>query len=63
VKRKRTIVYWAFNIDILGPWHKQLAERREARKVLSRKRVRAIEAAALSATRAKLPSGFRAILS
>ena len=63
MKRQRTIVYWAFNIDILGPRHEKLAERRKARKILSRKRLRAIEAAALIATKAKLPPGFRAMLS
>ena len=63
MKRQRTIVYWEFNIDILGPRHKKLAERRKARKVLSRKRLRLIEAAALLATKAKLPVGFRAMLS
>jgi hypothetical protein len=63
VKRQRTIVYWEFSIDIVGPRHEKLAERRKARKVLSRKRLREIEAAALTATRGKLPEGFRAILS
>jgi hypothetical protein len=63
VKRHRTIVYWEFNIDILGPRHETLAERRKARKILSRKRLRLIEAAALLATKAKLPPGFRATLS
>ena len=63
MKRQRTIVYWEFNIDILGPRHEKLAERRKARKILSRKRLRLIEAAALLATKAKLPAGFRAMLS
>jgi len=63
VKRQRTIVYWEFNIDILGPRHEKLAERRKARKILSRKRLRAIEQAALLATKNKLPAGFRAMLS
>lgn len=62
MKRKGTIVYWEFNIDILGPRHEALAERRKARKALS-KRLRQIERAALLATRAKLPAGFRAVLS
>jgi hypothetical protein len=63
VKRQRTIVYWEFNIDILGPRHEKLEERRMARKILSRKRLQAIERAALMAAKEKLPAGFRAILS
>jgi hypothetical protein len=63
VKHQRIIVYWEFNIDILGPRHEKLAERRKARKILSRKRLRDIEQAALLATKAKLPAGFSAIVS
>ena len=63
MKGQRTIVYWEFNIDILGPRHKTLAERRKARKILSRKRLRDIEQAALLATKAKLPAGFTATVS
>jgi hypothetical protein len=63
MKRQRTIVYWEFNIDILGPRHETLTERRKARKVLSKKRLREVEEAALIATNAKLPPGFRAMLS
>lgn len=63
MKRQRTIVYWEFSIDILGPWHEKLAERRKARKVLSRKRLRQIERAALLAAQAKLPPGFSTLLS
>jgi hypothetical protein len=63
VKRTRAIVYWEFNIDILGPRREKLAERRKARKVLSKGRLRKIEDAALIATKAKLPPGFRAMLS
>jgi hypothetical protein len=63
VKRKQTIVYWEFNIDILGPRHEKLTDRRKARKVLSRKRLLVIERAALLATRANLPSGFSATIS
>jgi hypothetical protein len=63
VKRQRIIVYWEFNIDILGPRLEKLAERRNARKILSRKRLRDIEQAALLATKAKLPAGFSAIVS
>lgn len=63
MKGQRIIVYWEFNIDILGPRHEKLSERRKARKVLSRKRLRTIEQAALLATKAKLPAGFKAIVS
>jgi hypothetical protein len=63
VKGQRIIVYWEFNIDILGPRHEKLAERRKARKVLSRKRLRDIEQAALIATKARLPAGFTATVS
>ena len=63
MKRQQTITYWEFNIDILGPRHEKISERRKARKILSRKRLRLIEAAALVAAKAKLPPGFRAILS
>ena len=62
MKRKQTIVYWEFNIDILGPRYEGLEERRKARKILS-KRLRQIEKAALLATKAGLPPGFRATLS
>ncbi len=62
MRRKQTVVYWEFNIDILGPRHEKLAERRKARKILSR-RLGQIERAALLATEARLPPGFRAILS
>jgi hypothetical protein len=63
VKRKRTIVYWEFTIDIFGPWRKELSDRREARKVLSRKRLRVIERAALLATKTHLPAAFTAKVS
>lgn len=63
MKLKQTIVYWEFNIDIIGPRHEKVRDRRKARKTLSRKRLRLIERAALIVTRAKLPPGFRAILS
>ena len=62
MRRKQTIVYWALNIDILGPRYEGLEERRKARRILS-KRLRQIERAALLATKVKLPPGFRAILS
>jgi hypothetical protein len=63
MKRQRIIVYWEFTIDILGPGHKSIAKRRKMRKVLSRKRLKVIEQAALLATKAKLPAGFTATLS
>jgi hypothetical protein len=63
VKRKRIIVYWEFTIDIFGPWRKELSDRRKTRKVLSRKRLRIIEQAALLATKNHLPTGFTAKLS
>ncbi len=63
MKRKRIIVYWEFTIDILGPGYKSIAKRRKMRKLLSRKRLRDIEQAALRATKAKLPAGFSATVS
>lgn len=63
MKRKRIIVYWEFTIDILGPGYKNVAKRRNVRKVLSRKRLRLIEQAALLVTKAKLPAGFTATVS
>jgi hypothetical protein len=47
MKDRQTIVYWEFNIDILGPRHGEVRERRKACKLLSKKRLREIEAAAL----------------
>jgi hypothetical protein len=63
VKRQQTITYWEFSIDILGPRYSRKSQRRAIHKVLSRKRLRDIEQAALLATKAKLPAGFRAMLS
>jgi hypothetical protein len=63
VKPKRTIVYWEFAIDIVGPRHRTKAQRQKAHKMLSRKRLREIEQAALLATKAQLPPGFRALVS
>jgi hypothetical protein len=63
VKRKSTIVYWEFTIDVVGPWHKKRAEREEVRKRLPKKRLKNIEQAAWLATKAKLPAGFTAVLS
>lgn len=62
MKRKQAIVYWAFNIDIFGPRYEAIRDRQNARKILL-KRLRKIERAALLATKAKLPPGFRAVLS
>lgn len=63
MERKRVIVYWEFTIDILGPGHKSIAKRRKMRKVMSRKRLKAIEQEALLATKTKLPAGFTAKVS
>ena len=63
MKRQQIIVYWEFTIDILGPWHKELSDRRKIRQVLSRKRLRIIEQAALLATKTHLPAGFTATVS
>ena len=63
MKWKRTIVYWEFTIDIVGPWHETKAKREQARKRLPKKRLTEIEQAAWLATKAKLPPGFRAVLS
>ena len=62
MRGKQTIVYWAFNIDVVGPRYETLEERRKARKILS-KRLRQIEEAALQAAKEKLPEGFRVMLS
>jgi hypothetical protein len=63
MKSKGTITYWQFVIDINGPWHPTKAKRQRARKLLPRKRLKEIEMAAWLATRAKLPPGFKAVLS
>lgn len=63
METKRIIVYWEFTIDIHGPAYKSVAKRRKMRKVISRKRLREIELAALLATRTKLPAGFTATVS
>jgi hypothetical protein len=63
VKRQQTITYWAFSIDILGPRYSRKDQRRAIHKLLSRKRLRDIEHAALVATKAKLPAGFTATVS
>ncbi len=63
MKHQRIIVYWEFAIDIHGPGYKTVAKRRKMRKVLSRKRLREIELAALLVTKAKLPKGFTATVS
>jgi hypothetical protein len=63
VTRKRTIVYWEFTIDIVGPWHETKAQRERVRKRLPKKRLKEIERAAWLAAEAKLPVGFKAVLS
>ena len=63
MKLKRTIVYWEFAIDIVGPWRETRAERERVRKHLPKKQLKEIEQAAWLATKAKLPPGFRAVLS
>jgi hypothetical protein len=63
VKRKRMIIYWEVTIDIVGPWHETRAEREQVRKRLPKKRLKEIEQAAWLATTAKLPPGFKAVLS
>ncbi len=63
MKRQQTITYWEFSIDIIGPRYRTKSQRRAIHKVLSRKRLRDIEQAALLATTAKLPAGFTATLS
>ena len=63
MKHKRTIVYWEFTVDIVGPWYETRAEREQVRKRLPKKRLKAIEQAAWLSVKAKLPSGFRAVLS
>jgi hypothetical protein len=63
VKRQRTITYWSFVIDIVGPRFARKNQRSAIHKVLSRKRLRDIEQAALLTTKAKLPAGFTATVS
>jgi len=63
VKRKRMIVYWEFAIDIVGPWYETRAQREQVRKRLPKNRLKGIERAAWLAAKAKLPRGFRAVLS
>jgi hypothetical protein len=63
VKRKMTIVYWEFTIDIVGPWHETKAKREQVRKRLPKKRLKEIEQTAWLSTKAQLPSGFKAVLS
>lgn len=63
MERKRTIVYWEFTIDIVGPRHKTKAQREKVRKGLRKNLLKEIEQAAWLVTKAKLPPGFRAVLS
>lgn len=57
-KKPRTIVYWAFEIEIVGPRYRTKTVRHKMRKILLRK-LKAIEDAATLAATAKLPAGFR----
>lgn len=63
MKRTRTIVFWEFTIDIVGPRYETKARREQFRKRLSKKRLKEIERAAWLATKAELPPGFKAVLS
>lgn len=63
MKRKRMIIYWEFTIDVVGPLYETRAQRGQVRKRLPKKRLKEIEQAAWLATKAKLPPGFRAVLS
>ena len=63
MERKRTIVYWEFTIDVVGPWHETKTQRELVRKRLPKRLLKEIEQAAWLATRAKLPAGFKAVLS
>ena len=63
MKRQQTITYWSFVIDIFGPRFSRKSQRRAIHKLLSRKRLRNIEQAALVATKAKLPAQFTATVS
>jgi hypothetical protein len=58
---RRTIVFYEFNIDIVGPRYRNKYHLRRIRKLLSRA-LPDIEKAALAATKARLPKGFRAEL-
>ncbi len=62
MKRQRTVVFWAFNIDIIGPYYDQLSQHRNARRALAKK-LKQIEKAALLAAKEKPPRGFTAVLS
>jgi len=63
LKHSRTITYWSFVIHIVGPRFARKRQRLAIRKVLSGKRLRGIEQAALLATKAKLPAQFTATVS
>lgn len=61
--KRQTITYWEFSIDIIGPRFRTRTQRRAIHKVLSRKRLREIEQAALRVTKGKLPPRFTATVS
>jgi hypothetical protein len=62
-QQQRTILYWSFVIDVFGPKYSKKREREAVHKVLTRKRLRELEQAALQVTKAKLPAGFTATVS
>ncbi len=63
MERRRKVVYWAFNIEVLGPRCETKAEDRRVHQALSKKTLQDIEEAAKSAAQGKLPPGFTARLS
>jgi hypothetical protein len=63
VKKPRTIVFHAFEVEILGPRGRTKAARRKIRKVLSTAVLRGIEKASRVAAQKKLPASFRVQIS
>ena len=58
MKKPRTIVYHAFNVEIVGPRYRTKTQRRKIRKTLSRAFLRGIEQASQVAAQKKLPANF-----
>jgi hypothetical protein len=58
-REPKQIVYWAFNVEIVGPRYRTRFARRKIRKILSRKFLKEIEEACGLAAKKKLPAGFR----
>jgi len=58
VKKPRTIVYHAFQVEIVGPRYRTKVQRRKIRKILSRALLRGIEKASQVAAQKKLPANF-----